>query len=169
MCHVSCVMCHVSRVTCHVSRVTCHVSHVTCHVSQLFFVFVFLSFFFIEKKLKKWWSLSVEGLLSTGPTPSSYNDMAKMPDPSTGTNPFHVNIYIYLVQPNKRYCRCISITKNLLFLLLALLFQLYRDIPVWDAVREGRNFALCVGKKSSAEAKAACEDDISRMSFGLWL
>ena len=43
-------------VTCHVSRVTCHMSHVTCHV------------FFVRTKL---WSLSVEGLLSTGPTPSS--------------------------------------------------------------------------------------------------
>ena len=49
-------MCHnVSCVTCHVSHVTCHVSHVMCH------------FFWT-----KWWSLSVEGLLSTGPTPSSF-------------------------------------------------------------------------------------------------
>ena len=41
------------------SRVTCHMSRVTC----------------VKKKLKKWtklWSLSVEGLLSTGPTPSSF-------------------------------------------------------------------------------------------------
>ena len=56
MCHVSCVTCHMSYVTCHMSRVTCHVSYVK------------------KKKLKnviKWWSLSVEGLLSTGPTPSS--------------------------------------------------------------------------------------------------
>ena len=42
-------------VTCHLSHVTCHMSRVTCHVS----------------KWTKWWSLSVEGLLSTGPTPSS--------------------------------------------------------------------------------------------------
>ena len=43
-------MCHMSRVTCHMSRVTCHMSCVTC---QFFF-------------LIKWWSLSVEGLSSTG-------------------------------------------------------------------------------------------------------
>ena len=47
--------CHVSCVTCHVSCVLCHMSHVTC---------IFFS-------LTKWWSLLVEGLLSTGPTPSS--------------------------------------------------------------------------------------------------
>ena len=46
---------------CHVSHVTCHVSHVTCHGSR-FFLLLFWT---------KWWSLSVEGLLSTGPTPSS--------------------------------------------------------------------------------------------------
>ena len=45
-------------VTCHMSWVTCHVSHVKCCV------FFFVSF-------TKWWSLSVEGLLSTGCTPSS--------------------------------------------------------------------------------------------------
>ena len=58
------VMCHVSRVTCHVSHVTCHVSHVTCHMSHILFIF------FIFWTM--WWSLSVEGLLSTGPTPSSF-------------------------------------------------------------------------------------------------
>ena len=41
------------------SRVTCHMSRVTCN------------FFFLLKKFTKWWSYSVEGLLSTGPTPSS--------------------------------------------------------------------------------------------------
>ena len=51
-------------VTCHVSRITCHVPHVTCHMSGVTF---FSSSFF----LTKWWSLSVEGLLLTGPTPSS--------------------------------------------------------------------------------------------------
>ena len=39
------------------SRVTCHVSHVACHVSHFFFFFFFWT---------KWWSLSVEGLSSTG-------------------------------------------------------------------------------------------------------
>ena len=53
---------NMSHVTCHVSRVTCHVSHVTCHI--LLFLFFFRT---------KWWSLSGEGLLSTGPKPSSLN------------------------------------------------------------------------------------------------
>ena len=64
-------MCHVSHVTCHVSCVTCHVSRVTCHMSRVTFFFIllllllfylFIFFFF----LTKWWSLSVEGLSSTG-------------------------------------------------------------------------------------------------------
>ena len=61
MCHVSRVMCHVSRVKYHVSRVTCHMSHVMCHMSHFFFFWT------------KCWSLSVEGLLLTGPTPSSFS------------------------------------------------------------------------------------------------
>ena len=54
------VTCHVSRVTCHVSCVTCPMSGVTCHMSQFFFL------------RTKWWSLALEGLLSTEPTPSSF-------------------------------------------------------------------------------------------------
>ena len=54
---------NIWHVTCHVSRVTCHVSQDMCHMS----IFYYLSFF----PRTKWWSLSVEGLLSTGPTPSS--------------------------------------------------------------------------------------------------
>ena len=56
-CHVSHVMCHVSCVMCHLSCITCHVSHVT------FFLLLFWT---------KWWSLSVDGLFSTGPSPSSF-------------------------------------------------------------------------------------------------
>ena len=62
-CHMSRVMCHVSHVTCHMSHVTCHMSHVTCHMTC-----VTCHIFFFTKR----WSLSVEGLLSTGPTPSSF-------------------------------------------------------------------------------------------------
>ena len=68
-------MCHVSHVTCHVSPFTCHLSPVTCHLSHV--KKISFTFFFIKKKyiyiyiLKNWWSWSVEGLLSTGPTPSS--------------------------------------------------------------------------------------------------
>ena len=51
--------CHMSHVTCHVSHITCHTSRVRCHMSHFLLLLI------------KWWSLSVEGLLSTGPTPSS--------------------------------------------------------------------------------------------------
>ena len=52
---------HVSHVTCHMSCVRCQVSGVRCHI---FILFIFLGG-------TKWWNYSVEGLLSTGPTPSS--------------------------------------------------------------------------------------------------
>ena len=54
---MSCVTCDMSCVTCHLS---CHLSCVTCHT------------FFLGGAGTKWWSLTVEGLLSTGPTPSSF-------------------------------------------------------------------------------------------------
>ena len=44
--------------TCQISHFTCPVSHVTCHLSHFF--------------LTKRWRLLVEGLLSTGPTQSSF-------------------------------------------------------------------------------------------------
>ena len=56
MCHKSCVTSHVSCVMRHVSCVRFQVSGV---MSNLFFLLLFWS---------KWWSLSVEGLLSTEPT-----------------------------------------------------------------------------------------------------
>ena len=77
MCHVSHVTCHVSHVTCHMSHVTCHVSHVTCHMSRvtchMSCVTCHMSPFFLLLFPTKWWSLSVEGMLSTGPTPSSFD------------------------------------------------------------------------------------------------
>ena len=48
-------------ITCRMSHVTCPMSHVTCHMSLFFLLFFWT----------KWWSLLVEGLVSTGPTPSS--------------------------------------------------------------------------------------------------
>ena len=55
MCHVSHVTCQVSCVMCHMSHVTFHMTHVTpCVMCQM------------QKK-----SMSMEGLLSTGPTLSS--------------------------------------------------------------------------------------------------
>ena len=58
---------NVSQVTCHMSRVTCHVSHVTfCLIIiffKFFFIYLFIYLFFFWTK---WWSLSVEGLSSTG-------------------------------------------------------------------------------------------------------
>ena len=47
-----CVTCHMLGVTCYMTCVICHVSHVA--------------------KTKKYMNLSVEGLLASGPTPSSY-------------------------------------------------------------------------------------------------
>ena len=54
------VTCHLSHVTCHMSHVTCSVCHLSCQV--MFFFVCFLT---------KWWSLSLEGLLSRGRTPFS--------------------------------------------------------------------------------------------------
>ena len=62
-CHMSCVMCHLSRVSC----VTCHVSCVTCPLSRVTWHLVV--FFFSPNTLVE---VKVEGLLSTGPTPSCY-------------------------------------------------------------------------------------------------
>ena len=56
---------------CHVSHVTCHVSHVTCFFFVFFFNYYFFYTFLIKTRIIKWLSLSVEVLLSTGPTPSS--------------------------------------------------------------------------------------------------
>ena len=53
---------NVSHVTCHVSHVMCHVSHIVCHMS---FIYIY---FFLDKVME----LVVEGLVSTGPTPSSF-------------------------------------------------------------------------------------------------
>ena len=60
---------HASHVTCHVSHLTCQVSGVRCHVPCFF-----SSCFFSRTK---WWSLSVEGLLSMGPTLSSLDTNLK--------------------------------------------------------------------------------------------
>ena len=62
-CHFSHVRFHVSHVRCHMPRVTCHMSGVACHLKKIYIVCVI---FFI-----KCWSYLVEGLLTTGPTPSS--------------------------------------------------------------------------------------------------
>ena len=64
-CHVSSVTCHMSCVKCHMSQVTADMYHVTCHMSHV----PFFNIFFLRKGLSK----PVEGLLSTGPTPSSFN------------------------------------------------------------------------------------------------
>ena len=60
---MSYVMCHLSCVMCHMSGVMCHLSYVTCNF--------FFSNFFIN--LVELVGDSVEGLLSTGPTPSSFS------------------------------------------------------------------------------------------------
>ena len=74
---MSCVMCHVSHVKVHVSHVTCHMSCVTCPI-------------FFCGGGTKWWSLLVEGLLSTGPTLSSFQykwaDVPEGPQPKPAPN-----------------------------------------------------------------------------------
>ena len=63
----------MSHVTCHVSHVKCHMSPVTCHMSQVkkkIFIFFFFSFFYVKKIGQSGGASLVEGLLSTGPTPS---------------------------------------------------------------------------------------------------
>ena len=72
---------NMSRVTCHLSRVTCHMSHVTCLMSHV----MFFCFFF----LIKWRSLSVEGLLSTGPTPSSFVSLSSGCINCPPSNPYY--------------------------------------------------------------------------------
>ena len=75
--YVSCVRCQVSHVTYHVSCVTC----------QKKFNFFYKkkkknNFFVILKTnwtTSTWWSQSVEGLLSTGPTPSSFHPHKRKP------------------------------------------------------------------------------------------
>ena len=52
---------HVSHDACHMSHVTCHMLHVNCHLLR---VKCHIYFFFCRTK---WWSQSVEGLLSMGP------------------------------------------------------------------------------------------------------
>ena len=73
----SCVMCHMSSVTFHLSPVMCHLSPVTCQKRfKVFFTFkkfkVYFFLFILQRILTKWGSYSVEGLLSTGHTPSSF-------------------------------------------------------------------------------------------------
>ena len=60
--NMSHLICYMSCVTCHVSCVPCHLSYVMCPMS-CFFVVAFFG--------PTWCSLMVEGLLSTGPYPSS--------------------------------------------------------------------------------------------------
>ena len=64
--HPLCIMCHVSHVTCHMSCVMCHMSHVTCHMPHV-------ACKQINKIVIKRWSELLEGLLSTGPNPSSFH------------------------------------------------------------------------------------------------
>ena len=66
-----------SPTTCHTSRVTYHVSCVTCPMSCKTFP---LYFYFLWTK---WFSLLVDGLLSTGPTLSSFITSSSSPPPPT--------------------------------------------------------------------------------------
>ena len=62
-------MCHVSHVMCHLSPVTCILSYVK--------KYIYLKKIFKKNNWLTWWSQSLEGLLSTGPTPSSFQSCPK--------------------------------------------------------------------------------------------
>ena len=62
-------MCPGSRVTCPLSPVTCHLSPVEC---RNIYIFLFLKNKTNKKIYKVVWNLLVEGRLSKGPTPSSF-------------------------------------------------------------------------------------------------
>ena len=55
-----CVLCHMTSVTCHISHAMCQMSHFKCNNFFSYFLFLWT----------KWWSRSVEVLLSMEPTPS---------------------------------------------------------------------------------------------------
>ena len=59
---------HTMFTTCHVSCVKCHMSNVTCHLPHVYISHVFFLYYY----LTNWWSWFEEGLLLTGPTPSSF-------------------------------------------------------------------------------------------------
>ena len=69
------VTCHMSRVTCYLSPVTCHMSHVKKKIHIFFFNvkknFTFFFFLNVKKNGQSGGASLVEGLLSTGSTPSS--------------------------------------------------------------------------------------------------
>ena len=70
--YMSCVTCHMSRVTYHVSPVTCHKTiffDICCKKKRKEIIFIYIC---SETNWTMWWSQSVEGLLSMGPTLSSF-------------------------------------------------------------------------------------------------
>ena len=94
---------NMSHVACHVSCVTCHLSHVT---------FFFFFFFFWTK----WWSLLVEGLLSTEPTPSSFFlDYLGVPLLQIASNTIISKVHLHCVLLEsvftKKFCR-VYLTNN---------------------------------------------------------
>ena len=113
--YVSHVTCHMSHVSCHVSGVMCQVSCVRCHVSLF-------SFFFSSSFLTKWWSLSGEGLLSTGPTPSSFlvGHLIKITFVTKHINPVRGNLVCYLWSVCKACSPPLSMTD-----VLPVLFKLF--------------------------------------------
>ena len=58
-----------SPIKCLISGVTCHVSHVRCPVSESMYYYYYYYIFFFTN----WRSKSMKGLLSMGPTPSSFS------------------------------------------------------------------------------------------------
>ena len=123
---MSCITCHVSHVTCHVSPVTCHLSRVTSHLSHDK-IFFFITFFFIKityqnkknadfsasltKNWTKWWSWSLEGMLSTGPTLSS---LKSNEPPNQNPNPLTYCYFSTKLAGHSSHHNC-SPTGNILY------------------------------------------------------
>ena len=77
-------------VTCHMSYVMCHMWWLTCHVSHVV-KYIYICIFF----LTKWWSLSLKGVLSTGPTLSSFFYVNNLKSTFIHTKKLHMkNLYI---------------------------------------------------------------------------
>ena len=86
-------MCYMSLVTFHVSG-RCHISCVRCQVSGVTIIFVIIIFKFIFSA--KWWGLSWEGLLSTGPNPSSLINFKPGDEPGSGGPTNLIVFFVYI-------------------------------------------------------------------------
>ena len=95
-----------------VSRVTCHVSHI--------YIYIYWFIYFWTKR----WSLLVEGLLSTGPTPSS----------------FYLSMVLLKFSTNKKIKNNIILQGVITFLMLE--FSLFLNFPLLVNPKLQQNFEI---------------------------